>query len=186
MKVIKQNFKGFLVGVIVTALVVGAVFAAPILETVEIARGRISVVFFGETMEMTDVQGNVLEPIMYNNSTYLPVRAFMEAFGFPVEWDGDTHTVFIGGRFITAKHILVETYEQAQIIELALAAGNDFDELMFEFGQDPGVEHFPEGYTFGRGEMVPEFEEAAFALEVGQISDIVQTMFGYHIIKRVQ
>ncbi len=61
--------------------------------------------------------------------------------------------------------------------------GEDFDALMEEFSEDPG--QGPEGYTFGPGEMQPEFEQASFALAIGEISGLVQTDYGYHIIKRV-
>ncbi len=61
--------------------------------------------------------------------------------------------------------------------------GGDFDALIKEFGEDPGQPE--EGYTFGPGAMVPEFEEAAFALGLNEISEIVETVHGYHIIKRI-
>lgn len=60
-----------------------------------------------------------------------------------------------------------------------------FDELMFEYNEDPGLAVFPEGYTFTNGEMYPVFEEAVFALEDYEISGIVESQAGYHIIMRV-
>lgn len=61
--------------------------------------------------------------------------------------------------------------------------GADFDALVKEFGEDPGQPE--EGYTFGPGSMMPEFEKAAFALGLNEISGIVETSYGYHIIKRI-
>ena len=54
-----------------------------------------------------------------------------------------------------------------------------------EISEDPGTEFYPEGYTYTPGSMVPEFEEAANALEEYAISDIVETSYGYHIIMRL-
>jgi len=61
-------------------------------------------------------------------------------------------------------------------------AGEDFAKLVEEFSEDPGKKSSPE-YTFAKGRMVPEFEAAAFSLAPGQISDVVTTQYGYHIIK---
>lgn len=61
--------------------------------------------------------------------------------------------------------------------------GDDFAALMTEYSQDPGQPE--EGYTFTKGYMVQEFEDASYALKEGEISDIVETSYGYHIIKRL-
>jgi len=70
----------------------------------------------------------------------------------------------------------------AEILERALA-GEDFDALVAAYSDD-GMP--PEGYAFTQGAMVPEFCEAARNLEIGEISGLVQTQFGFHIIKRIE
>jgi peptidyl-prolyl cis-trans isomerase C len=62
-------------------------------------------------------------------------------------------------------------------------AGEDFAKLAKEYSEDPGSKDTGGEYTFPRGKMVPEFEAAAFSLNTNQVSDIVTTQFGYHIIK---
>jgi parvulin-like peptidyl-prolyl isomerase len=62
-------------------------------------------------------------------------------------------------------------------------AGEDFAKLAEEFSSDPSSEKGGDLGWFGRGKMVPEFEQAAYALKPGEISDVVQTKFGFHIIK---
>ena len=71
----------------------------------------------------------------------------------------------------------------AQTISEQAKAGEEFDSLMTQYNQDTG--ETSSGYTFGEGEMVPEFEEAAFALALDQVSDPVKTDYGYHVIKRI-
>jgi len=61
--------------------------------------------------------------------------------------------------------------------------GEDFAKLAKEYSEDPGSKDNGGEYTFGRGRMVPAFEAAAFSLETNQISDVVTTDYGYHIIK---
>ncbi|HOD73840.1 MAG TPA: peptidylprolyl isomerase, partial [Candidatus Bipolaricaulis anaerobius] len=85
---------------------------------------------------------------------------------------------------IEASHILVATAEEAQAILDELARGADFAELARTRSTDTGsaAQGGALGW-FGRGVMAPEFEEAAFTLEVGETSGIVQTDFGFHIIR---
>lgn len=101
----------------------------------------------------------------------------------------------VSGEFISAKHILVDAADEeskpealAKIkdIKAKLDSGEDFDKLMNEFSTDPGLQTQPNGYTFTKGQMVEPFEKASFALEVGKISDIVETDYGYHVIKRIE
>lgn len=60
-----------------------------------------------------------------------------------------------------------------------------FDDLMRQYSEDPGLESNPEGYTTSKGEMVPVFEETSLALKVGEISEVVDSGLGYHIILRL-
>lgn len=85
---------------------------------------------------------------------------------------------------IRASHILVEDEAKAKEIKAKLDAGEDFAELAKENSTDPGsAANGGDLDFFGQGAMVPEFEEAAYALEVGEISDPVQSQHGWHIIK---
>ncbi len=85
---------------------------------------------------------------------------------------------------VEARHILVESEEEARAIIEGLNDGEDFAELAAQNSIDLSNKDNA-GYLgfFGRGEMVAEFEDAAFSLEIGEISDAVQTMFGFHIIE---
>ena len=60
-----------------------------------------------------------------------------------------------------------------------------FKELMNEYSEDPGLEQFPEGYCFTTGSMVTEYDDASRALEEYQVSDVVESEFGYHVIMRL-
>ncbi len=87
-------------------------------------------------------------------------------------------------RQIHARHILVETQEEAEAVLERLEAGEDFAALAEELSQDPGsAEEGGDLGWFPRRQMVTEFDEAAFSLSPGEISDIVETSFGFHIIK---
>jgi peptidyl-prolyl cis-trans isomerase C len=85
---------------------------------------------------------------------------------------------------VSARHILVETEEQAKELKAKLDKGADFAELAKENSKDPGSKDDGGnlGY-FGRGQMVPQFEEIAFKLKKGEVSDPVKTQFGWHILK---
>lgn len=72
---------------------------------------------------------------------------------------------------------------RAESVLLQLKEGADFAQLAKKYSDDPSGQNGGELGTFGRGEMVPEFEKAAFALKSGELSGIVETQFGYHIIQ---
>src|SRR2546421_932591 len=101
---------------------------------------------------------------------------------------------------VRASHILLATKDQTTGTELSDAQktakhkqmegllkrardGEDFAKLAKEFSEDPASKDKGGEYTFPRGQMVPEFEAAAFSLNTNQMSDIVTTPYGYHIIK---
>lgn len=85
---------------------------------------------------------------------------------------------------VKARHILVATEKEAQEIKEKLAKGEDFAALAKEFSTDDSTKNNGGQLGFfNRGDMTPEFEKAAFALSVGQISAPVKTEYGYHLIK---
>lgn len=96
---------------------------------------------------------------------------------------------------VQASHILIKADPDADESQKALAReelegirrklqeGEDFAALAKEFSQGPSSTNGGDVGYFGRGQMVKPFEEAAFGLEPGEVSDIVQTRFGYHLIK---
>lgn len=84
---------------------------------------------------------------------------------------------------IRARHILVEDEETAKEVKSKLDAGEKFEDLAKEYSTDGTAEKGGDLDWFGPGAMVPPFEEAAYALEVNEISDPVQTQHGFHIIQ---
>ncbi len=85
---------------------------------------------------------------------------------------------------VEARHILVETAEEAEEVVALLDEGGDFAELAAEYSTDSSNRDNA-GYLgfFGRGAMVGEFEAAAFSMAVGEVSGPVETSFGFHIIE---
>lgn len=85
---------------------------------------------------------------------------------------------------VKASHILLETKEEAEKILQRIKAGEDFAELAKQHSTDPSAKENSGNLDYFRhGDMVEPFENAAFALKPGEISEIVQTDFGFHIIK---
>ncbi|NIN68968.1 MAG: hypothetical protein GTO63_30635 [Anaerolineae bacterium] len=84
---------------------------------------------------------------------------------------------------ILARHILVETEAEAEVVLKRLREGEDFAALAEELSKDPGsAQQGGDLGWFAKGQMVAEFDEAAFSLEPGELSDVVVTEYGFHIL----
>ena len=121
------------------------------------------------------------------STSMLMEKVLTELYGADIKAD-------IAKNYVRAQHILVKYTDstatehadelaKAQEILDKLNSGEDFEALMAEFNEDTGEPD--EGYYFTTGEMVQEFEDAAFALKEGEISEIVPTSYGYHILRRL-
>lgn len=100
---------------------------------------------------------------------------FMFCFGAKVFAEGCSQ--------VHAAHILVKTEQEAKDIKAKLDAGGSFRALAKECSLCPSGQQGGDLGFFGRGKMVQEFEEAAFATPTGQVSQPVETEFGWHLIK---
>ncbi len=119
------------------------------------------------------------------------------AIELPTTTDEDTKEYF-KENYLRAKHVLLTTsnmatgeeYNKEEILEKAnqvLASaqeGADFDALISEYNEDPGMASNPNGYIFTDGDMVSEFEEMTKSLGMGEIG-MCETDYGYHIILRL-
>ena len=91
---------------------------------------------------------------------------------------------FMAGETVHAKHILVDDEDKCQeILEKIIGEETTFEDAAKEFSTCPSKEKGGDLGAFGRGQMVKEFEDAAFAAEVGHVVGPVKTQFGYHLIK---
>lgn len=104
---------------------------------------------------------------------------------------------------VSAKHILIQIDSAATDSAAAKVAAREkaeelltqirerkdtektFNDLMNEYSEDTGLETYPDGYTFGLGTMLDAFYDGAAALKIGEVSDLVETDYGYHIIMRL-
>ena len=87
---------------------------------------------------------------------------------------------------IQCAHILVITKKEAESVLNRIKQGEDFAKIAKRVSRCPSSKKGGNLGKFGKGKMVKEFEDAAFALQKGEISPIVKTQFGYHIIKRLK
>lgn len=137
-----------------------------------------------EEKDMKNIYKNML---IYNALFNEVTKDITESSKDPEEYYNEHSEEFDQPEMVQVRHILVETEEEAKEVLTLLAEGGDFKELALERSTDPSVkqneglmEYFPQG-----GYMVPEFEEASFALkEIGEITpEPVKTDYGYHLIK---
>ncbi len=82
-----------------------------------------------------------------------------------------------------ARHILVDSMEVAESLKADIDGGADFGDVAKEHSTCPSGREGGDLGEFGRGQMVPEFDEVVFSDEVGKTHGPVQTQFGYHLIE---
>ena len=131
---------------------------------------RVTLSLDNETRSLT--AGEVIEQVMAEPLDEAAVKAAYE----------EQYANAVQGEEYNASHILVETEEEAQAIKTELENGADFAEMAREKSTGPSGPGGGSLGWFGKGMMVPSFEEAVVALEPGAISDPVQTQFGWHVI----
>ena len=86
---------------------------------------------------------------------------------------------------LKARHILVSHEFEAKDIEVKLKRGEEFEKLARDFSLCSSAKSGGDLGEFPRGKMVPAFDKALLALKPGEVSGVVRTQFGYHLIKRL-
>jgi foldase protein PrsA len=151
-------------------------------EFVEVNGGEES---FNYALEQSDLTKKDIETEIVN---YLKIVKLLESEVDITEEEMKTHfeenkDSYNEPEQVEASHILVENEETANKVKEKLNKGEDFAELAKEYSTDPSnAENGGELGYFSKGTMVEEFENIAFSMKVGEISDPVKTDYGYHII----
>lgn len=152
--------------------------------------------YFREALESEFYYNTLFDNLYGENGTMLEL-----------DIEDDEYRKYVTENYVHCNHILIsfdhfaedEAYADATEDELKTAAkeladelyqrvidGEDLYELCQEYGDDPGMDGNEAGYTFSYGEMVQEFEDATFALEINGVSEPVETSYGYHVIQRLE
>ena len=79
-----------------------------------------------------------------------------------------------------------DAMKQIETLKSDIEGGTTFEQVAGEHSDCPSARQGGDLGSFGRGAMVPEFDQAAFDLEIGEMSEVVETVFGYHIIYRTE
>lgn len=140
---------------------------------------------FNAALEQSGIS---LDNFKYDIEIYLMTKELMSPDIEVTEEDMETYfeenkAEFAQAEEVQASHILVEDEATAKEVLEKVNAGEDFAELAKEYSTDGTAENGGDLGFFGTGQMVEPFEKAAFALEIGEVSDIVETEYGFHIIK---
>lgn len=127
----KKRLQGLIAGVLIGITVAGgAVFAANTTTLYDVLINGIKIVVDGQQLDPTDANGNKVEPIIYNGTTYLPVRAVANALGKAVYWDGPNYTVYLGDMNGELEYPTVKLEDMVSINDYP----SETDELIDNYG----------------------------------------------------
>lgn len=140
------------------------------------------------TVSEADMRAKYEENLEEQTKAFDETPADFETAQNTYDVNGGFPPVYVPTDYIRVKHILVDDFDTANDLVAQINAGSDFDELMAQYGKDPGMQREP---TMSYGYLVCEstgfvqsFKDAAFALQnVGDISAPTESMHGYHIIR---
>ncbi|MFC1566450.1 peptidylprolyl isomerase, partial [bacterium] len=151
-----------------------------------------------EGIDYEEFEKNIEEQVIISELVEMKVKSKVQAPGDKVvkQYYDDNEDKMFEPERVRVRHILVKVekdagkraknaaYKKIQKIKKDVDKGKDFSALAEEYSEDTiSAERGGDLGFFLRGQMVKEFEDAAFKLDVGKISDIVETQFGYHIIR---
>lgn len=111
----KKLIGAFGISMLLLVLFVSPVFAEAIKQNINVVYNNIKIVVDGKIIVPEDVNGNIVEPFIYNGTTYLPVRAVSQALGKDVDWDEKTKTVYISEIISPQTPTKVETSEKGTV-----------------------------------------------------------------------
>lgn len=127
----KKTVKGYILGFLSAVILVGGVaYAANTTTLYDVMNSGIKIVVDGQKLNPTDANGEPVEPMIYNGTTYLPVRAVANAFGKAVYWDGPNYTVYLGDMDGALEYPTVELEDMVSIDDQPVLT----DELTDNYG----------------------------------------------------
>ena len=143
---------------------------------------------FDHISSLSYLYGHMVEMVLEEGSAlYLPQEGYDERYAYADHILLSNKKDQSTGELLGEEELAAQR-QQAEELLAQLRSSEDpetlFAQLADEYSADGGRASNPDGYVFGKGEMVQEFEDAAFSMKPGEISEIVETTHGYHILLR--
>ncbi len=143
----KRRLQGLIAGMLIGAMLTGGIAIAANTTTLyNVLANGIKIVVDGQKLNPTDASGNKVEPIIYNGTTYLPVRAVANALGKAVYWDGPNYTVYLGNMNGKLEYPTVELEDLKSINHVAKSTKRLTDNYGNKYGR--AIYNAPNNYQF--------------------------------------
>ena len=118
--------------------------------------------------------------LLFFFAIYMPIVSTFNPQVIIVNAESEDPTLY---KTVRASHILVDDENQAWALKSRIVEGESFEKLAQQYSKCPSKDKGGDLGYFNRGQMVPEFENAAFSTPIGEVSDPVKTRYGWHLIK---